>query len=54
MRLAPGIRIIDQPLAAADSLPPMDVAVFVGFAERGPLHPWRWQPRGRPFAGGSG
>ena len=38
MRLAPGIRIIDQPLAAADRLPPMDVAVFVGFAERGPLH----------------
>lgn len=37
MRLAPGIRIVDLPAAASDGLPVMDVPVFVGFAERGPL-----------------
>lgn len=37
MRLAPGISIVDVPPPAGDGLPVMDVAVFVGFAERGPL-----------------
>lgn len=34
----PGIRFETQPPPAADSLPRMDIAAFVGFASRGPLH----------------
>lgn len=34
----PGIRFLAQPSAVGGSLPRMDVAGFVGFAERGPLH----------------
>ena len=37
MRLLPGIRIVDVPPPPGDGLPVMDVPVFVGFAERGPL-----------------
>jgi len=37
VRLAPGISIVDVPPPVGDGLPVMDVAVFVGFAERGPL-----------------
>lgn len=33
-----GARVIDVPFAQPDPLPRMDVPVFVGFAERGPLH----------------
>lgn len=36
MRMLPGIRIVDVP-PPGDGLPVMDVPVFVGFAERGPL-----------------
>lgn len=36
-RRLPGIRFEAQPPALAESLPRMDVAVFVGFAESGPL-----------------
>jgi len=32
-----GIRIIDDPAQAGEALPPMDVAVLIGFAARGPL-----------------
>lgn len=38
MRRVPGINVVDVPQAADDSLPPMDIPVFVGFAEKGPLH----------------
>ncbi|WP_028310494.1 hypothetical protein [Derxia gummosa] len=37
MRRLPGISIVDVPPPLADGLPVMDVPVFVGFAERGPL-----------------
>jgi hypothetical protein len=37
VRRLPGIAIVDVPPAAGDPAPPMDVPVFVGFAERGPL-----------------
>ncbi len=37
MRLFPGVRIVDLPAPLDDGLPVMDVPVFVGFAERGPL-----------------
>lgn len=37
-RLLPGIAIAVPPPAFADALPRMDVALFVGFAERGPTH----------------
>ncbi|WP_085314792.1 hypothetical protein [Derxia lacustris] len=37
MRRLPGIAIVDVPPPTADGLPVMDVPVFVGFAERGPL-----------------
>lgn len=33
-----GARVIDVPFAQPDPLPRMDVPIFVGFAERGPLH----------------
>lgn len=38
MRRLPGIYVVDVPQAEDESLPPMDVPVFVGFARRGPLH----------------
>jgi|GEM_PF-5576407 len=38
MRRVPGIKTVDVPRVADVGLPPMDIAVFVGFAERGPLH----------------
>lgn len=38
MRRLPGIHVVDVPQAVGESLPPMDVPVFVGFAQRGPLH----------------
>ncbi len=34
----PGIRFETQPPPAADTLPRLDIAAFVGFASRGPLH----------------
>ena len=34
----PGIRFLAEPAALAAALPRMDVAAFVGFAARGPLH----------------
>lgn len=34
----PGVYFLPTPPAAARGLPPLDVAAFVGFAERGPLH----------------
>ena len=34
----PGVRFLAEPGPAAGALPPMDVAAFVGFASRGPLH----------------
>jgi len=34
----PGIRIDASPPPTIEGLPPMDVAVFVGFAARGPVH----------------
>jgi hypothetical protein len=37
-RRLPGIRIDVSPPASAETLPRMDVAVFVGFASTGPLH----------------
>jgi hypothetical protein len=37
VRLFPGVRIVDLPAPLDDGLPVMDVPVFVGFAERGPL-----------------
>lgn len=37
MRRLPGVRIVDEPSPPGDGLPVMDVPVFVGFAERGPL-----------------
>lgn len=37
MRLTPGIRIVNVPSPLDDGLPVMDVPVFVGFAERGPV-----------------
>ena len=37
-RRLPGIRFEAQPPALAESLPRMDVAVFVGFAASGPLN----------------
>jgi hypothetical protein len=37
-RLLPGIAIAVPPPAFPDALPRMDVALFVGFAERGPTH----------------
>ncbi len=37
-RRLPGIRIDVTPPASAETLPRMDVAVFVGFAATGPLH----------------
>jgi hypothetical protein len=37
-RLLPGIAIAVPPPAFPDALPRMDVALFVGFAERGPVH----------------
>lgn len=36
--LLPGIAIADRPSASPDALPRMDVAFFVGFASRGPVH----------------
>jgi hypothetical protein len=38
VRRLPGISIVDVPSPPGDGLPVMDVPVFVGFAERGPLH----------------
>lgn len=38
MRRLPGVRVVDVPQASGDALPRMDVPVFVGFAESGPLH----------------
>lgn len=38
MRRLPGVDVVDVPGARGDGLPPMDVPLFVGFAERGPLH----------------
>jgi hypothetical protein len=37
-RLLPGLAVEIPPAAAADALPRMDVALFAGFAERGPVH----------------
>lgn len=37
-RSLPGVRIETAPLLPPETLPRMDVAVFVGFAQRGPLH----------------
>ncbi|NIJ18789.1 hypothetical protein FHS95_000458 [Sphingomonas naasensis] len=37
-RLLPGIAVAVPPPAFPDALPRMDVALFVGFAERGPTH----------------
>src|SRR5438105_6572014 len=37
-RPLPGIRVNVAPPPAPEALPRMDVAVFVGFASRGPLH----------------
>jgi len=37
VRLTPGIRIVNVPPPLDDGLPVMDVPVFVGFAEHGPL-----------------
>lgn len=37
-RLLPGIAVAVPPPAFPDALPRMDVALFVGFAERGPVH----------------
>jgi hypothetical protein len=37
-RLLPGIAVDIPPPAFPDALPRMDVALFVGFAERGPVH----------------
>lgn len=37
-RLIPGIAVEVPPAAFPDALPRMDVALFVGFAERGPVH----------------
>ena len=37
MRRLPGVSVVDVPAARADALPAMDVPVFVGFAERGPV-----------------
>lgn len=34
----PGIYFLPPPQAAQPALPPLDVAAFVGFAQRGPLH----------------
>jgi hypothetical protein len=34
----PGVYFLPTPAAADRGLPPLDVAAFVGFAERGPLH----------------
>ena len=34
----PGIRVDVAPAPVAEALPRMDVAVFAGFAERGPCH----------------
>ena len=34
----PGVYFLPSPRPAALGLPPLDVAAFVGFAERGPLH----------------
>jgi hypothetical protein len=34
----PGITFLPAPTTVGDELPPLDVAAFVGFAERGPLH----------------
>jgi len=34
----PGIRVDIAPAPVAEALPRMDVAVFAGFAERGPCH----------------
>jgi hypothetical protein len=34
----PGVYFLAQPQPAGFELPPLDVAAFVGFAERGPLH----------------
>ncbi|WP_213982740.1 hypothetical protein [Sphingomonas sp. dw_22] len=34
----PGLAIAPRPPAAADAMPRMDVALFVGFAARGPVH----------------
>lgn len=38
MRRLPGVSVVDVPQASGDALPRMDVPVFVGFAESGPLH----------------
>jgi hypothetical protein len=37
-RLLPGIAVAVPPAAVPDALPRMDVALLVGFAERGPVH----------------
>src|SRR5687768_5670349 len=34
----PGVYFLPAPRPAVLALPPLDVAAFVGFAERGPLH----------------
>lgn len=34
----PGVNFLPPPRAAGVGLPPLDVAAFVGYAERGPLH----------------
>lgn len=38
MRRLPGLSVVDLPVAAGPGLPALDVPLFIGFAERGPLH----------------
>src|SRR4051794_12900933 len=34
----PGVNVVAVPAPAVEALPRMDVALFVGFASRGPVH----------------